>query len=75
MLSSSLLVLAFAAAGFAQAPAGYKTVYITSLVNAKFVVVPKASTAGSGIVVFVSQKLATGRRRIKYGLLTGFMNF
>jgi len=65
MLSSSLLVLALAAAGFAQTPpAGYKTVYITSMVNAKFVVVPKTSTAGSAIVVFVSLTLRSWRRRI-----------
>lgn len=53
MLATSLLVLAFAAAtGLAQAPTGYKTVYISSMVNAKFVVVPKApAKAGSTLVV------------------------
>jgi len=54
MLATSFVMLALAAGGLAQAPAGYKTVYISSLVNAKFVVVPKAATSGSGVVVFVS---------------------
>lgn len=46
-------MLAFAATGFAQAPEGYRTVYITSMVDSKFVVVPKTATTGSGLVVFV----------------------
>ena len=54
MLVSSLLLCAFAATGFAQAPEGYRAVYITSMVNTKFVVVPKARTSGSTLVVFVS---------------------
>ncbi|KIH87795.1 hypothetical protein SPBR_05318 [Sporothrix brasiliensis 5110] len=53
--ATSLLALAFAAAtGLAvplDVPAGYKTVYITSNVNAKFVVQPKAAKAGSAVVV------------------------
>lgn len=54
MLLSSLLVCAFATAGLAQAPPeGYRAVYITSMVNTKFVVVPKARTSGSTLVVFV----------------------
>lgn len=55
MFATSLLVLAFAATGFAQAPEGYKTVYITSMVDSKFVVVPKTATSGSTLVVFVTQ--------------------
>ncbi|KAI1351391.1 carbohydrate-binding module family 13 protein, partial [Xylaria sp. FL0043] len=52
MLVTSLLLCAFAATGLAQAPPeGYRTVYITSMVNTKFVVVPKARTAGSTLVV------------------------
>jgi len=51
MLTASLLVLALAATGFAQAPAGYKTVYITTNVNTKFAVVPKSAKSGSAIVV------------------------
>lgn len=54
MLTTSLLVLALAATGFAQAPEGYRTVYITSNVDPKFVIVPKAATSGSGTVVLVS---------------------
>jgi len=54
MLATPLLVLAFAATGFAQAtpPAGYRKVYMTSNVNTKFVVVPKTPVkAGSTLVV------------------------
>ncbi|KAI0525949.1 hypothetical protein F5B22DRAFT_633309 [Xylaria bambusicola] len=51
MLVSSLLLCAFAATGLAQAPEGYRAVYITSMVNTKFVVVPKARTSGSTLVV------------------------
>ncbi|KAI6085314.1 carbohydrate-binding module family 13 protein [Hypoxylon rubiginosum] len=51
MYATSLLVLAFAATGFAQAPEGYKTVYVTSMVDTKFVLVPKTATAGSTLVV------------------------
>lgn len=53
MIGQVLLALAFAATGIAQAPEGYRTVYITSNVDTKFVVVPKAATSGSGVVVFV----------------------
>ncbi|KJR89244.1 uncharacterized protein SPSK_06629 [Sporothrix schenckii 1099-18] len=53
--ATSLLALAFAAASGLAAPldvpAGYKIVYITSNVNAKFVVQPKAAKAGSAVVV------------------------
>jgi hypothetical protein len=54
MLGISVAVLALAATGFAQvvAPAGYRTVYITSKVDTKFVVVPKAPVkAGTTVVV------------------------
>ena len=55
MIATSLIALAFAAAtGLSSpvdVPAGYKTVYITSNVNAKFVVQPKAAKAGSAVVV------------------------
>jgi hypothetical protein len=53
MLASSVLLFAFAALGMAQAPAGYKTVYLTSKVDAKLTIVPKAATAGSIIQVSV----------------------
>ncbi|KAI1344542.1 ricin B lectin domain-containing protein [Xylariaceae sp. FL0016] len=52
MLAYALMILSFAAAGFSQAPEGYRKVMITSNVNDKFVVVPKAPVAsGSGLVV------------------------
>ncbi|KAK1761014.1 ricin B lectin domain-containing protein [Echria macrotheca] len=54
MLFTSIAVLTLAATGLAQTatpPAGYRKVYITSNVNAKFVVVPKAAKAGSTLVV------------------------
>ena len=53
MLATSLLFAALAATGLAQAPDGYRTVYITSNVDAKYVVVPKAASAGSTTVVSV----------------------
>ncbi|KAI1370395.1 carbohydrate-binding module family 13 protein [Hypoxylon crocopeplum] len=51
MIVPSLVVLALAATGLAQAPEGYKTVYITSNVNTKFVVAPMTSTSGAAVVV------------------------
>ncbi|KAL1890432.1 hypothetical protein Sste5346_008259 [Sporothrix stenoceras] len=57
MIASSLFALVLASAATtglaapADVPAGYKTVYITSNVNAKFVVQPKAAKAGSAVVV------------------------
>ncbi|KAI1866710.1 uncharacterized protein JN550_007563 [Neoarthrinium moseri] len=51
MLLVTFLISAFAATGLAQAPTGYRTVYITSMVDTKFVVVPKSATSGSAIVV------------------------
>lgn len=54
MLVTSVLLLALAGTGLALAtpPAGYRAVYITSNVNTKFVVVPKApAKAGSTLVV------------------------
>jgi hypothetical protein len=53
MLASSILLFAFAAVGLADAPAGYKTVYLTSKVDAKLTIVPKTATAGAIIQVFV----------------------
>ncbi|KAH8667929.1 hypothetical protein BGZ60DRAFT_528273 [Tricladium varicosporioides] len=53
MLTSSILALALAASGLAvDIPAGYRAVYITSMVDKKFVVVPKTPVkAGSTLVV------------------------
>ncbi|KAL2259758.1 hypothetical protein VTK26DRAFT_6446 [Humicola hyalothermophila] len=51
MFVSSLLLLAFAAAGLAQAPEGYRKVYITSKVDTRFVIVPQERTSGSTTIV------------------------
>ncbi len=52
MLGTPVLLLALAATVIAQAvPEGYRRVVITSNVDKKFVVVPKARTAGSTTVV------------------------
>ncbi|KAI0150414.1 carbohydrate-binding module family 13 protein [Xylariaceae sp. FL1272] len=51
MLLPSFALFALAATGLAQVPDGYRAVYITSMVNAKFVVVPTARTSGSALVV------------------------
>jgi len=47
---------ALAATGFSQAtiPEGYRAVYITSMQDTKFVIVPKARTTGNTLVVLVS---------------------
>ena len=54
MLGSTFLMLALAATGLAQVPAGYRKVYISSMVDKKYVVVPKSPKTGSTIVVSVS---------------------
>ena len=53
MFASVLFLCALAATGgVTQAPPeGYRAVYITSMVNTKFIVVPKARTSGSALVV------------------------
>ena len=52
MLGTPVLLLALAATGLAQVvPEGYRRVVITSNVDKKFVVVPKARTAGSTTIV------------------------
>ncbi len=58
MLASSLFILALAATGFAQVnttlPDGYRKVYLTSLQDKKFVIVPKTPVkAGTTLVVYV----------------------
>ena len=57
MLGSTFLMLALAATGLAQVPAGYRKVYISSMVDKKYVVVPKSAKTGSTIVVLVSHLL------------------
>ncbi|KAH6881711.1 hypothetical protein BKA58DRAFT_433488 [Alternaria rosae] len=51
MLTTTLIALALAAIGLSQAPEGYRTVYITSAQDAKFVVVPKSRATGATLVV------------------------
>ncbi|PMD43177.1 carbohydrate-binding module family 13 protein [Hyaloscypha variabilis F] len=51
MLATSILLFALAAVGLADVPAGYKTVYLTSKVDAKLAIVPKTAVAGSIIQV------------------------
>ena len=51
MLATTVIGLALAATGLAQAPEGYRSVYITSKQDAKFVIVPKTRTAGATLVV------------------------
>jgi hypothetical protein len=57
---TSILLFALAATGLAQTPAtpavtipeGYRKVLVTSMVNVKFVMVPKTRTNGSTVVVY-----------------------
>ncbi|KAI1180709.1 carbohydrate-binding module family 13 protein [Nemania sp. FL0916] len=70
MQLTSLLLCAFAATGLAQAPEGYRPVYITSMVNTKFVVVPKARTTGSTLVVQTGASKAEQQWYIKGGMDT-----
>ncbi|KAI1183736.1 hypothetical protein F5B17DRAFT_447888 [Nemania serpens] len=67
MLFTSFLLCAFATAGLAQAPEGYRPVYITSMVNTKFVVVPKARSVGSTLVVQTGTKKMEQQWYIKAG--------
>jgi hypothetical protein len=55
MLVTTFLTLALAATGLAQVPVpeGYRKVYITSMVNTKFVLMGKTPTAGATLVVYV----------------------
>ncbi|OCL11001.1 carbohydrate-binding module family 13 protein [Glonium stellatum] len=71
MLAASFLMFALAATGFAQVPTGYRTVYITSNVNTKFVIVPKSPTNGSTIVVQTLTSKPEQQWYIKDGNTTG----
>jgi hypothetical protein len=51
MLFTIVAALTFAATGLAAAPEGYRTVYITSKQDTKFVIVPKTRTNASTLVV------------------------
>jgi hypothetical protein len=58
MLTSAILVLAAAATGLAQGvPEGYRRVYITSMVDSKYIVVPVAPVKnGTTVVVYVTTR-------------------
>jgi len=58
MLTTPLLALGLAATALAQGtiPADYRKVYITSMQDTKFVVVPKSATNGATTVVYVFQQ-------------------
>jgi hypothetical protein len=51
MLATTLFALALSATCMAVAPEGYRTVYITSKQDTKYVVVPKTRAAGATLVV------------------------
>lgn len=52
MFATSLVLLALAATGLAQeAPEGYRTVYMTSMVDPQYVIQPVSAEAGSALVV------------------------
>jgi hypothetical protein len=53
MLTIGIIAFALAATGVAVPPEGYRTVYITSKQDTKFVIVPKGRTAGNTLVVYV----------------------
>lgn len=56
MLVTSILALALSTTGLAQVvvPAHYNKVYLTSMVDTKFVVQAKGTTTGSTVVVYVA---------------------
>ncbi|EPE30727.1 Ricin B-like lectin [Glarea lozoyensis ATCC 20868] len=70
MLATSILLVALAAVGLAEPPAGYRTVYITSLQDAKFVITPKAAKNGSTTVVQTLTKKPEQQWYIKAGNTT-----
>ncbi|KAF1833977.1 hypothetical protein BDW02DRAFT_579960 [Decorospora gaudefroyi] len=51
LATTTLLALALAATSLAAPPEGYRTVYMTSAQDQKYVVVPKSRTAGATLVV------------------------
>ncbi|KAF2205652.1 hypothetical protein GQ43DRAFT_269184 [Delitschia confertaspora ATCC 74209] len=73
MLTTSLLMCVLAATGFSQvaAPEGYRKVYITSNVDKKFVVVPKAAKNGSTLVVQTLNNKPEQQWYVKDGNTTG----
>lgn len=51
MFTTFIALLALAAAVLAQAPEGYRTVYMTSMVDTQYVITPISAAEGSGLVV------------------------
>lgn len=66
MLTTSFVALALAATGLAQftPPEGYRKVYITSMVDSKFVVVPKSAATGSTVVVYAYSFFGPTREKL-----------
>lgn len=58
MLTTPFLALGLAATALAQGaiPATYRKVYMTSMQDTKFVIVPKSATNGATTVVYVLQQ-------------------
>ncbi|EMR69959.1 putative carbohydrate-binding module family 13 protein [Eutypa lata UCREL1] len=65
--AAALLMFALAATGFAQAPEGYTTVYITSMVDTNYVIVPTTAMAGSTVVVQTSAETPEQQWYVKDG--------
>ncbi|TVY85340.1 hypothetical protein LSUE1_G000287 [Lachnellula suecica] len=67
MLTSAILLLAVAATGLAQSSASSYKVYLTSMVDKTYVIVPKAAKNGSTIVVKPEQQwvIAAGNTTIQ----------
>jgi hypothetical protein len=71
MLAAVALLFAFAGTGLAAPPAGYQSVYLTSLVDKTFAVVPKTPVNGSAIVVNKLDNKVDQQWYIKSGNVTG----
>ena len=51
MFTISIVLLTLAETCLAQIPEGYRTVYMTSMVDVQYVITPVAAEEGSGLVV------------------------
>ncbi|SPO07242.1 uncharacterized protein DNG_09936 [Cephalotrichum gorgonifer] len=67
MFAASLFALGLAATAFAQAPEGYSTVYLTSKVDVKYVIVPAKAEAGGALAVQVRDDSVGQQWYIKQG--------
>lgn len=59
MLKTILLTLLSAMAVTAAPPTGYRTVYMTSMQDQKFVIVPRSRVVGATLVVYVAESFIT----------------